>query len=106
MITEKEFKEALNIVNLYMVQLNNDIIIKESIVCNFTKTDILFWIKQKSKTLPKVTNNHTRLFNILKNIYNSKYSDRLEFIEDLKTVDLSRYRGSSSKIQILFDEIY
>ena len=62
--------------------------------------------KKKNKTLPKVTNNHTRLFNVLKNIYNSKYSDRLEFIEDLKNVDLSSYRGSSSKIQILFDEIY
>lgn len=106
MITKKEFQEALKIVNSYIEQLNNDIIIKENIVSDFSKTNILEWIKEKTKQLPKITNNHTRLFNVLKSIYKSEYNDKLEFIEDVKEVELSRYRGSSDKIQVLFDELY
>lgn len=100
MITEKEFQEALKIVNLYIEQLNNDIIIKQNIVANFSKTNILDWIKEKKKTLPKVTSNHTRLFNILIGIYNVW---NVEFIEDV--LNLHKFRNSSKKTESLFYEL-
>lgn len=106
MVTEKKFQEALIIVNKYIEQLNIVIIEKDNVIKNYSKTNILEWIKLKSKSLEKITTNHTRLFNVLKKIYKSKYNDQVEFIEDLKEVELSKYRGSSAKIQMLFDELY
>lgn len=105
MITEKEFQEALKIVNSYIEQLNNDIIIKQNIVAEFSKTNILEWIKEKKKTLPKVTNNHTRLFNVLEEVYKDKDHPvwGAEFIEDV--VNLYKYRNSSKKIESLFEEL-
>lgn len=102
MITEKEFKEALKIVNLYVEQLNNDIIIKQNIVDDFSKTTISDWIYKKRTSLKTVTNNHTRLFNILKDNFDYK----IDFIEDVRNYEISRFRNSSNKIQMLFDELY
>ncbi len=102
MITEKEFEEAFKIVNLYVEQLNNDIIIKQNIVDNFSKTNISDWIYKKRTSLKTVTNNHTRLFNILK----ANFDYKIDFIEDVRVYEFERFKNSSNKIQILFDELY
>ena len=104
-ITEKEFQEALKIVNEYVLQLNYKIEEKQTALSNFSKTNIIDWIEKQRSKLGKKDNNCTRLFNVLQSIYNSEYSDRLEFIEDVKKVDLSRYRNSSDKIHILFHDM-
>ena len=105
MITEKEFQDALKIVNEYVFQLNSKIEEKQTALSNFSKTTIIDWIENEKRKMGKKDNNRTRLFNILLSIYNSEYSDKLEFIEDVKKVDLSRYRNSSDKIHILFHDM-
>jgi hypothetical protein len=87
------------------LKLNSKIEEKQTTLSNFSKTTIIDWIGNEKRKLTKKDTNCTRLFNILKSIYNSDYSDRLEFIEDVKKVDLSRYRNSSDKIHILFHDM-
>jgi hypothetical protein len=99
MITEKEFQDALKIVNEYVFQLNSKIEEKQTALSNFSKTTIIDWVENEKRKLSKKDNNYTRLFNVLLSI------DELEFIEDVKKVDLSRYRNSSDKIHILFHDI-
>ena len=101
-ISEKEFQESLLIVNSYITQLNNKIIGVE----NSKKTSILDWIKLKKLNLPKITNQHTRLFSVLENIYYSKYSDKEEFIENLKNTDFNKYRNSGKITQKIFNDLY
>jgi septal ring factor EnvC (AmiA/AmiB activator) len=106
MITEKEFQEALIIVNEYISQLNSKIEEKQTTLSNFNKTTIIDWIANEERKLGgKKDRNKTRLFNVLRAIYSSDYSDKLEFIEDVKKVNLSRYRNSSDKIHNLFHDM-
>jgi hypothetical protein len=99
MITEKEFQEALKIVNEYIIQLNSKIIEKETNLSNFNKTKIIDWVENERRKLTKKDHNFTRLFNVLLTINNI---DRLEFIEDVMKVDLSTYRNSSKNVHNLF----
>jgi hypothetical protein len=99
MITEKEFQEALKIVNEYIIQLNSKIKEKETNLSNFNKTKIIDWVENERRKLTKKDHNYTRLFNVLLTINNI---DRLEFIEDVMKVDLSTYRNSSKNVHNLF----
>ena len=105
MITEEKFQEALKVVNEYILQLNSTIEKKQTELSNFSKTTIFDWVEIQKRKLGKKDTNCTRLFNVLLSIYNSEYYDKLEFIEDVKKVDLSRYRNSSDKIHILFHDM-
>ena len=102
MITEKEFQEALKIVNEYIIQLNSKINEKETNLSNFNKTKIIDWVENEKRKLTKKDHNYTRLFNVLLTINNNNYFDRLEFIEDVMKVDLSTYRNSSKNVHNLF----
>jgi len=100
MITEKEFQEALKIVNEYVSQLNNTITQMDD---KIKKTPIAEWITaQKMKN--NLNNNHTRLFSFLNYILTEDYD--YKYIQDFENVDLSRFRNAGKKTQEAFNELY
>ena len=106
MISEKEFQEALIIVNSYIKQVNDEIVQKQNRLEDFEKTDILKWIDIQKKILGKWDSSHTRLFNILQGIYEDGGGwHRMEFVEDVLKERLSIYRNSSEKVELLFREM-
>jgi len=100
MITEKEFQEALKTVNEYILQLNNEVALKEN---KINKTLIPEWIiKQKNKS--NLNHTHTRLFNCLVALQCEEY----KYIEDvLAVVDpTKRFRNFGQTSVTALKELY
>lgn len=102
MITEIEFQEALKIVNLYIEQLSLKIAENIIAINNIKKTPILDWIRYQKKR-NDLNSSHTRLFSFLEYaVIEYEYV----YIEDLKDVDLSRFRNSGKKTQEAFNQLF
>lgn len=100
MITENEFQKALKIVNEYILQLNNEVILKEN---KINKTLISDWIiKQKKKS--NLNHAHTRLFNCLIALECEEY----KYIEDIIAVvdPTKRFRNFGQTSVNALKELY
>ena len=100
MITEQEFQEALKIVNLYIEQLNETILKKDS---EINKTLISDWIiEQQNKG--NLTSVQTRMLNCL----NSFKREDCKYIEDFLALrnPERRIRNFGAKSRAAFNELY
>ena len=102
MITEKEFQEALKIVNLYVEQLKATI--KENLIAvnNIKNTPILDWIREQKKR-NDLNSNHTRLFSFLEY---AKKEYEYEYIEDFKDLDISKFSNVGKKTRDAFNHLF